>query len=127
MLNEKFVFVTNDINGNSLFDCNFTKLPGTVGTQPLGYAWTKNLPHGDFFSYFLRNFKEIGILNKIISEFMEEERSDCLTSTFSSTGLTNIISAFVILFGAAVGALALCIGECLLKRWVGWEDNHEDC
>ena len=91
--------------------------------MPIGIAWTKNLPHGQLLSNFMSNFREIGIVDKQKSKYIEKQRSDCSTSSFKSTGLVNIVSAFAMLFGAAVASIAVCVGECLIAPLmvnIGW-------
>ena len=84
----------------------------------IGFAWEKNLPHGEFFEYFIKKLVESGVMNKMARNYLSKPRSDCATSgEFVSMGFTNTISAFVMLLVASMAALAICLAECLLKYW----------
>ena len=79
----------------------------------------KNLPHGQFFTYFVNNLRENGVLEKLARKYILKPRSDCGTSgEFVSVGFTNTLSAFVMLIVASLVAIAVCVSECLVKIWV---------
>ena len=118
--NEKYVFfyskasVINQINDK----CEVLSLPGAEGTWYLAYIWDKNLPHGQFFSYFTNTLGEEGVLHKLENKFIARPRTDCAATTeFVSMGFSNIISAFAMLFTAGIAAVAVCVLELLENKW----------
>ena len=120
IINEKFVFfyskasVINRINDK----CEILSLAGAEGSWYLAYIWGKNLPHGQFFSYFTNTLGEEGVLNKLEQKYVAKPRSDCAATTeFVSMGFSNIISAFAMLFTAGMAAVAVCVLELFVNKW----------
>ena len=118
--NEKYVFfyyktsVIKEINDK----CEILSLPGAEGSWYLGYIWGKNLPHGQFFSYFTNKLGEEGVLHKLKQKYVARPRSDCATTTeFVSMGFSNIISAFAMLCTAGIAAVAVCVLELFVNMW----------
>ena len=121
VMKEKFVFIGYEPAILNIMDgtCKMLRIPNPVTRINLGFAWAKDLPHGQFFSYFLQNLEEKGVLDKLSRQYTKQPRPDCGGSgEFISMGFTNIVSAFVMLLLASVAAIVFCLAECLAKKLI---------
>ena len=92
-------------------------LPHPVGKKYYAYIWDKKLPHGHFFSQFIRKIKETGILEKFKIKYLVSPRSDCAKSDqFFSMGLFDIISAFAMLMVAFIFGTMMSLTENLVGK-----------
>ena len=115
--NTKFVFVEHDQTVIIKTSCDIYVTPYIVKSNMLGFAWAKNLPHGEFFEYFVNRLFDTGIMNKISRKYLIKPKADCTeTRQFVSMGFTNIVSAFVLLVLASCSAVVIGLVECMVKR-----------
>ena len=123
VLNEKYIFVGFAPSVIELIECEILPLSTPVRKDDIGYVWSKDLPHGQFFTHYINKIGEEGVLDKFRRQHSVKPRSDCTNSDmFMSVGFVNIISAFAMLLVANIVGLMLCIAECLWKYFM--TENH---
>ena len=121
VMSEKYIFVTfaPPVIAMIKDKCDILPLPNPVSKKDNGYIWDKDLPQGQFFTYFINKMGEEGVLDKFRAKYLATPRSDCGTlDQFVSLGFVNIISAFAMLIGAYIVSILVCISECLFKHFV---------
>ena len=114
---EKYAFVwsTDTIYGFNQDNCDFVEIPDEVSGGHLGIGFTKDLPHTQFFDFFINKMKETGQMKRILRKWLPKPREDCNAAAgFLSLGLDNLISAFAMF----VGVLFLAIILALLEKFV---------
>ena len=111
---EKYAFVwsTDTIYGINQDNCDFVEIPDEVSGGHLGIGFTQDLPHAQFFDFFINKMKETGQMKRILRKWLPKPREDCNAAAgFLSLGLDNLISAFAMFVVVLLLAIILALFE----------------
>jgi hypothetical protein len=82
-----------------------------------GWIFQKNSPYVSLFNYFLDNFNEVGLLDKLMKKKLELMRAEaCEESSFQAINFGNVILVFILLLIGIFASLVL-LGIEYLKSY----------